>query len=40
MAYTVAEFGGESLGNLAKLLITFWATCAIFVFLILGLSRD
>ncbi|MBA2513112.1 MAG: cation:dicarboxylase symporter family transporter [Solirubrobacterales bacterium] len=37
MAYTVSEFGGQSLGNLAKLLITFWATCAIFVFLILGL---
>jgi len=37
MAYTVAEFGGGSLANLAKLMVTFWATCAIFVFVILGL---
>ncbi len=37
MAYTVAQFGGESLGNLALLMVTFWATCAIFVFGVLGL---
>ena len=37
MAFTVAQFGGDSLANLGKLLITFWVTCAIFVFLILGL---
>jgi aerobic C4-dicarboxylate transport protein len=36
MAFTVANFGGEALENLAKLMITFWATCAIFVFIILG----
>jgi aerobic C4-dicarboxylate transport protein len=37
MAFTVSEFGGESLGNLATLMVTFWVTCAIFIFVILGL---
>jgi aerobic C4-dicarboxylate transport protein len=37
MAYTVAQFGGGALGNLAKLLVTFWGTAAIFVFVVLGL---
>ncbi len=37
MAFTVAQFGGESLGNLVKLMVVFWGTCAVFVFLILGL---
>ena len=37
MAFTIAEFGGETLTNLAKLMVTFWAVCAIFVFVVLGL---
>ena len=37
MAYTVAVFGSASLANLGLLMITFWATCAVFVFVILGL---
>ncbi len=37
MAYTVAQFGSASLESLALLMITFWGTCAIFVFLVLGL---
>jgi aerobic C4-dicarboxylate transport protein len=36
MAYTVAVFGAGSLTNLLKLMATFWATCAIFVFVVLG----
>ena len=37
MAYTVAQFGGGALTNLALLMATFWGTCAIFVFVVLGL---
>ena len=37
MAYTVAVFGSASLGNLGLLMVTFWGTCALFVFGILGL---
>ncbi len=37
MAFTVAEFGGGALEQLGKLLLTFWATAAIFVFVALGL---
>ena len=37
MAYTVAVFGSASLANLGLLMVTFWATCAFFVFGILGL---
>ena len=37
MAYTVAQFGGGALSNLALLMVTFWGTCAVFVFGILGL---
>ena len=37
MAYTVALFGSASLANLGLLMVTFWATCAFFVFGILGL---
>jgi aerobic C4-dicarboxylate transport protein len=37
MAYTVAQFGGGALQNLAVLLATFWGTAAIFVFVVLGL---
>jgi aerobic C4-dicarboxylate transport protein len=36
MAYTIAEFGSASLTNLGLLMVTFWGTCAIFVFVILG----
>jgi aerobic C4-dicarboxylate transport protein len=36
MAYTVAKFGGGALQNLGMLAVTFWATCAIFVFVVLG----
>ena len=37
MAFTVAKFGGASLQSLGLLMLTFWGTCAIFVFGILGL---
>jgi len=36
MAFTVAQFGSSSLTSLGLLMITFWATCAVFVFVILG----
>jgi aerobic C4-dicarboxylate transport protein len=36
MAYTVAKFGAGALGNLLQLMGTFWATCAIFVVVVLG----
>ena len=36
MAFTVAQFGGGALQHLALLLVTFWATAAVFVFLVLG----
>src|SRR3954467_7573558 len=37
MAFTVAQFGSASLQSLALLMVTFWGTCAIFVFGVLGL---
>ena len=37
MAYTVAQFGSGALTNLALLMATFWGTCAVFVFVVLGL---
>jgi aerobic C4-dicarboxylate transport protein len=37
MAYTVAQFGSDSLSSLGLLMVTFWGTCAIFVFGVLGL---
>ena len=37
MAFTVAKFGGTSLSSLGLLMVTFWGTCAIFVFGVLGL---
>jgi aerobic C4-dicarboxylate transport protein len=37
MAYTVAVFGSASLANLGLLMVTFWGTCAVFVFGVLGL---
>jgi aerobic C4-dicarboxylate transport protein len=36
MAYTVAQFGSASLANLGLLMVTFWGTCAVFVFVVLG----
>jgi aerobic C4-dicarboxylate transport protein len=36
MAFTVAQFGGGALQHLGMLLITFWGTAAVFVFLVLG----
>lgn len=36
MAFTVGRYGLSSLGPLAKLVLTFWATCIIFVVVILG----
>jgi aerobic C4-dicarboxylate transport protein len=36
MAFTVGKYGITSLGPLLKLILTFYATCSIFVFVILG----
>jgi len=36
MAFTVGRYGVTSLGPLAKLIATFYFTCAVFVFVILG----
>jgi aerobic C4-dicarboxylate transport protein len=36
MAYTVAQFGGGALANLGLLMVSFWGTCALFVFVVLG----
>src|SRR4051812_27670218 len=36
MAYTVAQFGSGALANLGLLALTFWGTCALFVFVVLG----
>lgn len=36
MAFTVAQFGGGALQNLAMLMLSFWGTAAIFVFVVLG----
>src|SRR3954469_11242163 len=36
MAYTVSVFGAGSLANLGLLMVTFWGTCAVFVFGVLG----
>jgi aerobic C4-dicarboxylate transport protein len=37
MAFTVGRYGLSSLGPLAKLILTFWATCTVFVVVVLGL---
>jgi aerobic C4-dicarboxylate transport protein len=37
MAYTVSEFGAQSLTSLGALMVVFWGTCAVFVFVVLGL---
>jgi aerobic C4-dicarboxylate transport protein len=36
MAFTVGRYGLGSLGPLAKLILTFWATCIVFVLGVLG----
>ena len=36
MAFTVGRYGLSSLGPLAKLILTFWATCVVFVLVVLG----
>lgn len=36
MAFTVGRYGLGSLGPLAKLILTFWATCIVFVVVVLG----
>jgi aerobic C4-dicarboxylate transport protein len=37
MAYTIGRYGPQALGNLLGLIATFYATAALFVFLVLGL---
>jgi aerobic C4-dicarboxylate transport protein len=37
MAYTVGEHGLKALGNLAQLMVGFYATAGVFVFVVLGL---
>jgi aerobic C4-dicarboxylate transport protein len=37
MAYTIGKFGPAALGNLIGLIVLFYATAAIFVFVVLGL---
>jgi aerobic C4-dicarboxylate transport protein len=36
MAFTIGRYGLASLGPLAKLILTFWATCILFVLVVLG----
>src|ERR1700738_2886080 len=36
MAFTIGKYGVASLGPLAKLVVTFYVCCALFVFVILG----
>lgn len=36
MAFTIGKYGISSLGPLAKLIITFYSTCFLFVFFVLG----
>jgi aerobic C4-dicarboxylate transport protein len=37
MAYTIGKFGPQAIGNLAGLILTFYATAAIFIFVVLGI---
>ncbi len=37
MAFTIGRYGIGSLGPLAKLILTFWATCILFVLIVLGI---
>jgi len=36
MAFTIGKYGPSALGNLANLILTFYATAALFVFVVLG----
>ncbi|WP_193047261.1 cation:dicarboxylate symporter family transporter [Mycolicibacterium baixiangningiae] len=36
IAYTTGQFGSQSLGSLGLLMLAFWLTCIMFVFVILG----
>ena len=36
MAFTVGKYGIASLGPLAKLILTFYATCIVFVLVVMG----
>jgi aerobic C4-dicarboxylate transport protein len=36
MAYTIGKYGPEAIGNLAGLIVTFYATAALFIFVVLG----
>jgi aerobic C4-dicarboxylate transport protein len=36
MAFTIGRYGLSSLGPLAKLILTFWTTCTLFVLIVLG----
>jgi aerobic C4-dicarboxylate transport protein len=36
MAYTIGKYGPEAIGNLAGLIATFYATAALFIFVVLG----
>lgn len=36
MAFTIGKYGVASLGPLFKLIVLFWGTCILFVFLVLG----
>ena len=39
MAFTIGKYGVGSLVSLAKLMGTFYATCLVFIFVVLGLHR-
>ncbi|GAB3472810.1 C4-dicarboxylate transporter DctA [Nocardiopsis coralliicola] len=36
MAFTIGEYGSEILGNLAFFMVSFYLTCLLFIFLVLG----
>ena len=37
MAFTIGTYGFGTLANLAKLMATFYATCLVFIFIVLGI---
>ena len=37
MAFTIGAYGFGTLANLAKLMLTFYATCVVFIFIVLGI---
>ena len=37
MAYTIGKYGPQAIGNLAGLILTFYATSAIFILVVLGI---